>query len=34
MRFYRRYGFIRLEDDPHHLFLPMNVVRSLKLRND
>jgi GNAT superfamily N-acetyltransferase len=30
-RFYERYGFLTLLDDPNHLFLPMNVVRQLKL---
>jgi GNAT superfamily N-acetyltransferase len=30
-RFYLRYGFITLKDDPHHLFLPMSVVRNLGL---
>jgi GNAT superfamily N-acetyltransferase len=29
--FYRKYGFIPLRDDPHHLFLPIQVVRQLKL---
>ncbi|MFV0444180.1 MAG: GNAT family N-acetyltransferase [Planctomycetaceae bacterium] len=30
-RFYERYGFLVLKDDPHHLFLPMQVIRKLKL---
>ena len=30
-RFYERYGFLSLEDDPHHLLLPMNVIRKLHL---
>jgi GNAT superfamily N-acetyltransferase len=30
-RFYERYGFLSLADDPHHLFLPMKVIRRLKL---
>lgn len=30
-RFYARHGFIELRDDPHHLFLPMSVVRQLGL---
>jgi GNAT superfamily N-acetyltransferase len=30
-RFYARHGFIALKDDPHHLFLPITVVRKLKL---
>lgn len=30
-RFYLRYGFISLRDDPHHLFLPATVIRKLKL---
>jgi GNAT superfamily N-acetyltransferase len=30
-RFYERYGFLSLADDPHHLFLPMKVIRKLKL---
>ena len=29
--FYTKYGFFSLVDDPHHLFLPMTVVRKLKL---
>ena len=29
--FYERYGFLSLSDDPHHLFLPINVVRKLHL---
>jgi len=30
-RFYEKYGFIALADDPHHFFLPINTVRKLKL---
>jgi GNAT superfamily N-acetyltransferase len=30
-RFYKKYGFLPLKDDPHHLFLPINVVRKLRL---
>lgn len=30
-QFYERYGFLSLADDPHHLFLPMKVIRKLKL---
>ena len=30
-RFYLHYGFMALRDDPHHLFLPMQVIRRLKL---
>jgi GNAT superfamily N-acetyltransferase len=30
-RFYERYGFLSLRDDPQHLFLPLHVVRKLKL---
>lgn len=30
-RFYERYGFLTLTDDPHHLFLPMSVIRKLQL---
>jgi GNAT superfamily N-acetyltransferase len=30
-RFYERYGFLSLLDDPRHLFLPMHIVRKLKL---
>lgn len=29
-RFYEKYGFVPLKDDPHHLYLPMTVVRKLK----
>lgn len=29
--FYEKYGFLSLVDDPRHLFLPMKVVRKLKL---
>ncbi len=29
--FYLRYGFFALHDDPQHLFLPMNVIRTLHL---
>ena len=30
-RFCGRYGFLSLTDDPRHLFLPMKVIRKLKL---
>lgn len=30
-RFYLRYGFVSLLDDPRHLFLPLRVIRKLKL---
>lgn len=30
-KFYLKYGFRPLMDDPHHLFLPMHVVRQLGL---
>lgn len=30
-RFYEKYGFLSLKDDPQHLFLPMQVIRKLKL---
>lgn len=30
-RFYQKHGFVTLLDDPNHLFLPMRVVRALKL---
>jgi len=30
-RFYERYGFLSLKDDAHYLFLPMQVIRKLKL---
>ena len=30
-KFYEKYGFISLKDDPQHLFLPMQVIRKLKL---
>tara|TARA_R110002095_G_scaffold6094_2_gene12729 strand:- start:10 stop:528 length:519 start_codon:yes stop_codon:yes gene_type:complete len=30
-RFYMKYGFIPLRDDDHHLFLPMQIIRKLKL---
>ena len=30
-RFYLRYGFTPLENDPNHLFLPMHVIRKLDL---
>lgn len=29
--FYLKYGFDVLLDDPHHLFMPMSVIRELKL---
>ena len=28
-RFYLKYGFVSLKDDPNHLFLPMEVIRHL-----
>lgn len=30
-RFYQKYGFLPLLDDPQHLFLPMHIIRKLKL---
>lgn len=30
-RFYERYGFVGLTDDPRHLFLPMSIIRKLAL---
>jgi ribosomal protein S18 acetylase RimI-like enzyme len=30
-RFYLKYGFTELRDDPHHLFISMATVRGLKL---
>ncbi|MCI0377710.1 MAG: GNAT family N-acetyltransferase [Gemmataceae bacterium] len=30
-KFYSGHGFIALKDDPHHLFLPMTVIRKLRL---
>lgn len=30
-KFYEKYGFISLKDDPRHLFLPLQVIRKLKL---
>ena len=30
-RFYLKYGFVPLRDDRRHLFLPMQIVRQLKL---
>jgi len=30
-QFYLKYGFVPLQDDPRHLFLPMSVIRKLKL---
>jgi GNAT superfamily N-acetyltransferase len=29
--FYRKYGFISLLDDERHMYLPMSVIRKLKL---
>ncbi len=29
--FQKRYGFLALTDDPHHLFLPMHIIRKLQL---
>ena len=31
VRFYKRYGFTALTDDPNHLFLPMRIIRKLRL---
>jgi len=28
-RFYLAHGFIQIEDDPQHLYLPMSVIRNL-----
>lgn len=30
-QFYQRFGFLELLDDPRHLFLPMQVIRRLRL---
>jgi GNAT superfamily N-acetyltransferase len=30
-RFYLKYGFVSLRDDQHHLFLPVQVIRQLRL---
>lgn len=30
-KFYKKYSFVSLKDDPQHLFLPMTVIRKLKL---
>jgi GNAT superfamily N-acetyltransferase len=30
-RFYLKFGFASLADDPKHLFLPMHVIRKLRL---
>jgi GNAT superfamily N-acetyltransferase len=30
-RFYLKYGFTALRDDPHHLYIPMKMVRKLGL---
>lgn len=30
-RFYEKYGFLALKDDPQHLLLPMQVIRKLRL---
>ncbi len=30
-RFYARYGFLPLLDDPHHLFLPVKDIRRMSL---
>jgi GNAT superfamily N-acetyltransferase len=30
-RFYLKYGFVPLRDDPQHLFLSMHVIRKLDL---
>jgi hypothetical protein len=29
--FYLRFGFLSLEDDPLHLYLPMHEIRHLRL---
>ena len=31
IRFYKKYGFVSLKDDSRHLFLPMKMIRKLKL---
>jgi GNAT superfamily N-acetyltransferase len=30
-RFYLKYGFTELRDDPHHLFMPLKLIRKLGL---
>jgi predicted GNAT family N-acyltransferase len=30
-RFYEKYGFLTLLDNPQHLFLPMHIIRKLKI---
>lgn len=30
-RFYQKFGFVPLRDDPRHLFLPMHIIRKLAL---
>jgi GNAT superfamily N-acetyltransferase len=30
-KFYEKYGFVSLNDDSRHLFLPMHVIRKLQL---
>jgi len=30
-KFYEKFGFLALRDDPHHLFLPIHTIRKLKL---
>ncbi|CAG0992430.1 diamine N-acetyltransferase [Phycisphaerales bacterium] len=30
-QFYERYGFTELQDDPHHLYMPLTLVRKLGL---
>jgi predicted GNAT family N-acyltransferase len=30
-RFYAKFGFVPLRDDPNHLFLPIHVIRKLNL---
>jgi GNAT superfamily N-acetyltransferase len=30
-RFYEKYGFLSLKDDPRQLLLPMQVIRKLRL---
>jgi GNAT superfamily N-acetyltransferase len=32
--FYAGFGFVPLEDDPHHLLLSMETVRKLRLTSD
>jgi hypothetical protein len=30
-KFYEKYGSLAFQDDPQHLFLPIHVIRKLKL---